>query len=193
LQVQRVAGANRFETAALAAESINAAPQTVLITSGMGFADAMSVAPAAAALRAPIILADGNQLPPASLTYLAGHPLAARIVVGGTASVGDAAAAAALSTERVAGDDRFGTSVAVAKRWFGGSDRLVVVTGSTFQDAAIAGPMAARLGGPVVMTAGPPTTSTYDFFRDRIRTLRDIRIVGTSDEVTPPTVSLLFA
>jgi lactocepin len=152
----------------------------------------MSVAPAAAALRAPIILANGDQLPAESLTYLIKHPLAARIVVGGTASVGGGAAAAALATERVAGDDRFATSVAVAKRWFEASDRLVVVTGSTFQDAAIAGPIAARLGGPVLMTAGPPTTSTYDYFRGRIRTLRDIRIVGTSDEVTPPTVSLLF-
>jgi hypothetical protein len=43
------------------------------------------------------------------------------------------------------------------------------------------------------MTAGPPTTSTFEFFRARIRTLRDIRIVGTPDEVAPPTVSLLFA
>jgi hypothetical protein len=132
-------------------------------------------------------------MPQASLTSLLQHPTAARIVIGGPASVGQGAAAAALATERVAGNDRFETAVAVAKRWFGDSDRLVVVTGSTFQDAAVGGPLASQLGGPVLMTAAPPTGSTYSYFRERLRSLRDVRIVGTDDEVTPSAVSLLFS
>jgi putative cell wall-binding protein len=193
LATTRVAGANRFETAALVAPLVTDAPTTILITSGMNFPDAMGATPVSGRLRAPIILADGDSIPTASLSYLAAHPTPSRIVFGGRASVGDTAAAEALATERVAGNDRFETATAVAERWFGGSDALVLVTGSTFQDAAIAGPMAAALGGPVILTAAPPTSGTYGYFRGHLRGLHDVRVVGTSDEVTPPTVALLLS
>jgi putative cell wall-binding protein len=193
LHTERIAGANRFETAALAADHINASPTLVLVTSGIVFADAMTATPVAVTLHAPIILVDGDTMPQASLTYLAQHPTAARVVIGGTASVGDGAAAAALTTDRVAGADRFETAVKVATRWFPSSPTLVLATGSSFQDAAIAGAMSGHLAAPTILTSAPSTAATYGYVRDRLRSLRDVRIVGTTAEVTPSTVALLLS
>ena len=193
LRTERIAGANRFETAALAAQHVNPDPALVVLVSGIAFADAMTATPVAVKTKAPIILADGDNLPAESALYLSQHPAAARVIIGGTASVGSTAATMALATDRVAGADRFETAVRVAARWFADSPSLVLATGSTFQDAAIAGALSGHLGAPTILTSAPVTGSTYGFVRDRLRSLSGVKVVGTADEVTPSTVALLLS
>jgi lactocepin len=193
LTTVRVAGANRFETAVATAELVNADPTTILVTSGMTFADAMAATPVAGKVKAPIVLVDGDTMPAASLAYLAQHPLATRVVIGGTASVGASAAALALTTDRVAGPDRYATSAAVARRWFTGSSSLVTANGASFQDAAIGGPIAARLGAPVLLTSTTPTRGTYDHVHGVLRGLRDVRVLASDGELPRASVSLLFS
>ena len=193
LRTERIAGANRFETAALAATRINPDPTLIVLVSGIAFADAMTATPVAVKTKAPIILANGDDLPTESALYLNQHPAAARVVIGGTASVGNTAATLALATDRVAGADRFETAVRVAARWFGESRSMVLATGSTFQDSAIAGALSGRLGAPTILTSAPVTGPTYTFVRDRLRGLTGVKVVGTADEVTPSTVALLLS
>jgi len=193
LATERVAGADRFETAVQAAQLVNPAPKMILLVSGSTFADAMSATPAAVKARAPLVLADRDDLPKATLLYLTRHPSATRVVIGGTASVGDRAALLALATERIAGIDRFETSVLVARRWFETSTALLVTTGATFQDAAIAGPLSSRLDAPLILTTTPPSSSTYSFVRDRLVQLRRADIVGSTDEVPPSAIALLLS
>jgi putative cell wall-binding protein len=56
---------------------------------------------------------------------------------------------------RLAGADRFATAAEISRHAYpGGADTVVVATGEAFADALSAGPAAARLGGPVLLTAG---------------------------------------
>jgi putative cell wall-binding protein len=55
--------------------------------------------------------------------------------------------------QRIAGDDRFQTAIDLAKAAFpNGATNAVLVNGLGFADGLAAGPLAARLGGPVLLT-----------------------------------------
>ena len=193
LRTTRVAGDDRFQTAVRAADLVNPDPSMILLVSGVTFADAMAATPAAVKTRAPLVLADGDDLPATTQSYLERHPRAGRVVIGGPASVGDGAATRAVATERVAGRDRFETSVLVARRWFDDDRTLLLASGATFQDAAVAGAMSSRLAAPLILTSAPTSGATYGFVHDRLVRLHHVHIVGTADEVTPSTITLLLS
>jgi len=56
---------------------------------------------------------------------------------------------------RLAGADRYGTSVVVSRASYGssGSDAVFVATGGNFPDGLAGGPVAALLPGPLLLTA----------------------------------------
>lgn len=59
-------------------------------------------------------------------------------------------------TERVAGDNRFSTSVALSQSMFGFDSGVpvVIVNGLTYADALSAGALASALGGPMLLVSG---------------------------------------
>ncbi len=84
--------------------------------------------------------------------------LAARLVMlafliaGGAIATTDTVAAA--TTERWSGEDRYATSVGVSEEAFpSGADTVFIATGESFPDALAAGPVAASLDGPILLTA----------------------------------------
>ncbi len=86
----RIAGSNRYDTAAQLA-AFNNSPDTVFLATGLGFADALAGASAAGHLGVPLLLSDTNSLPTATAAKLtAFNPNPARcVVLGGTAVVTD--------------------------------------------------------------------------------------------------------
>jgi putative cell wall-binding protein len=84
--VRRLAGADRYGTAAaIATDRFGAATQVVLATGG-AFPDALAAAPYARWQQAPVLLT-GGCLPPVTLGFLRGHGWADVTVVGGTSAV----------------------------------------------------------------------------------------------------------
>ena len=69
--------------------------------------------------------------------------------------------AGAVPTERAAGSDRVLTAVALSQAAFTAADAAVVASSATFADALGAAPLAATLGGPLLLT--PP-----DALRDEV-------------------------
>lgn len=131
--LSRLAGANRYATAAAVAKYFW--PQgagTVILARGDVAADAITAGTVGAKIDAPILLTQPGTLPDDTAAALkAMHPQ--RIVVaGGTAAVDDVVAAAAVAAagnaaaERVYGADRYATSDALAKRFFGDANRAFV-------------------------------------------------------------------
>jgi putative cell wall-binding protein len=96
--VVRVAGPDRFATAAAVAErAFPDAAGTVLVASGAGFADALAGGPAAARAQAPLLLVDRDALPQATAAALRRLGPGALVVLGGEAAV-------SARTERAAAD-----------------------------------------------------------------------------------------
>lgn len=156
-------------------------PERVLLALGAheepsrAWPDALSAGALAAERTAPVLLTRGDELPEPVAELLAELAPARITVVGGTAAVSAAVedeaaeAAGGAATDRLAGANRYATSLAVAEAARAqGLDAAAVwlATGHAFPDALAAGPAAARAGAPVVLldgaaVDGAPETQTW--------------------------------
>ena len=78
----------------------------------------------------------------------------ASVLLGATVLVPTAQAQDATTTvERVAGDDRVTTAIALSQRAFSSADTAVLATADDFADALAGVPLAAAVDGPLLLTA----------------------------------------
>jgi predicted outer membrane repeat protein len=156
--VQRVAGADRYATAAaISAASFAPGVDVAYVATGTGFADGLVAGAAAAGDNGgPVLLSDGSSLSDetaAELTRLAPKRI---VIVGGTAAVSDAVAEALASytdgdVTRLAGVDRYATAAAVSAE-IGAGAPAFVATGVAPWDALAGAPAAAAAHGALLLT-----------------------------------------
>ena len=165
--IKRIAGKNRFSTAATIAQQLNTKPTDVFFVYGNNFADALSVSTVAASKNAPIVyLTTNGSLHPDTAAYLATLKKAGSVknayVIGGTSVISDDMATKAANAlgltkaTRVAGEDRFATCTAVNdtfKTSFTGNE-LCIATGMDFPDALAGGVYAAKNKAPLFLING---------------------------------------
>ncbi|MDO5080642.1 cell wall-binding repeat-containing protein [Buchananella hordeovulneris] len=158
LEVVRVAGANRVDTAIKVMQAGDFSDAAVLST-GASFADAMAAGPLAGALRAPVLLTMGPSLEPNLLSALKAESVRKVYVVGGPGAVSEAKVAqlraAGIEVHRIAGRDRFRTAVAVAEetiRLTGAPARVYLADGMDYADALTTGVAAAKNKGVLILT-----------------------------------------
>jgi putative cell wall-binding protein len=188
----RIAGADRYDTAVEVARRVSLVPSDVLVVSGTNFADAMVAGPVAGQLSAPILLASPTGLSPATQAYLATVPLARRVVIGGTAAVGNVAASQAGTSDRVAGGDRYETAVRVAERWMSSAGALSFATGASFQDALAGAAWSAHQAMPLVLLSPSPSTAVRSYVKSTASRLSSSTVYGTTRAVSDTAVALAF-
>jgi putative cell wall-binding protein len=173
LAVRRVAGDSRFDTAALIALEVGAPDGVAIVANGGTFADALSVAPYAAANGMPVLLTGPDRLNVDAAAALASLGVERTIVVGGTGAVADAVLAELPSPQRLAGRTRYDTSLEIARHWAAEDASLEVVsfaTGRDYPDALAAGPVAALARGPLLLVDGVDPAvpeATYRYLAER--------------------------
>jgi putative cell wall-binding protein len=166
----RLAGANRYATAAAIAEQSNPnGAGTVYLASGENFPDALSGSALAAQRSAPLLLTAGSTLPSetaSALTALGPHDV---IILGGTSSVSDAVAdavgnllGAGVVISRIAGADRYATSLMIVQEGWTSAATVYLATGRGFADALSASGVAGGQGFPVVLVDGAAASIPSD-------------------------------
>lgn len=118
---RRLQGLTRFETAVVVAREVVALrgqPARILIARGDDWADAAAVGAVAAWTGQPVVLTERHRLHPVTAAFLAEHPAASRVVLGGRAVLEDSVRQAA-GAWRVGGADRASTSADVARVMWG--------------------------------------------------------------------------
>ncbi len=168
--IQRFGGRDRYATARLVAEEtmrvLDAAGTpwdgTYILASGLSFPDVLAASPLSAAKGWPVLLTKRDALPGATRTFLADHPDATALIVGGPAVVSDLTAnATSLSGEtptRVYGTDRYQTALRIAEYASRGGlldySRLAIATGQDFPDALTCSALQAENGSVLLLTPG---------------------------------------
>lgn len=166
VQVKRVAGSDRFSTAAaISRASYPGSAPVVYVASARNFPDALSAGAAAARQGGPLLLTSPDGLPAVIAEEVARlHPTTA-VIVGGekavTPTVAAQLAALAPSVVRIAGSDRYDTSRRVVAYAFpaGSAPTAYVVSGSSFPDALSATGVAGAQGAPVLLVAPGDTVT----------------------------------
>lgn len=153
-EVERVAGSDRFATAARIAETLQVDSDTVFLASGTAWPDALSIAPVAARQGAPLLLAMRDGLPGATLEALDRLDASHAVIAGGSAVVGDAVEheldQLGMTFDRVGGRERFQTSKrAVEVGMWSNADarRIWLATGHDWPDALAAAAAVAQDDG----------------------------------------------
>lgn len=179
--LDRYQGADRFATAAdIAGRAYPDGAGTVIIANGVQFPDALSAAPAAALIEAPLLLTAPNALPSSVADRLVALKPRNVVVIGGVNAVSPAVATqigkiTGATVDRVQGADRYATSRAVVDAFFAetGVYRAFVTSGLNFPDAVSAS--AAAGAGSTDSTGAPDAV---------------VLVPGTADGVDQPTSDL---
>ena len=193
--VKRLAGDTRFDTSVKVARELYEdkndlganqylvpptdplnGKRTVILVNGMDFPDALTANGLVKYYDAPILLTDGNKLSPAVQKFIDDYDVEGAIILGGTTAMSgeleSAIEKAGITTTRLFGANRYGTSAAVAERIAalnggvlpthtveGDEERVdtkfqaFVASGEDFADALVASVPASIYGAPILLTA----------------------------------------
>ncbi len=164
VDVERVAGADRYQTAAAVArkvETLTDGPiQSVFLVRGDDFADGVAASSYAYKMCFPVLLTQRDTLPAATKAVMEDLPLDSVQVVGGTGAVSNAVLAqlpSGLVVTRHAGKNRYATAVALAEAaaahdWGAWNQVVGLATGRNFPDALTGGAAIGARGGLLLLT-----------------------------------------
>lgn len=154
--IQRVAGADRFETSVKVADLVvgNSNKGVAFVNGATNkFPDALSAAPLVGVKGMPIILTDGKNVPNGATKYKSNS---SNYIIGGMNTI----TLNGITGKRLAGADRFSTSAVVASEGFKylGTDSnldhsVVVVDGRNFPDALTSISLSKKYNAPVLLVS----------------------------------------
>ena len=149
--VKRLSGANRYETNLAILKEAGVAGEDILVCTGTGFADSLS----ASALGKPILLVD-KKLSGIQKQYLKELSGNKYYIIGGTAAVSTTVEKEikvySKNVKRLSGNDRYETSVLVAKEFFDKPSAAVLAYAQNFPDGLSGGPLAMSRKAPLILT-----------------------------------------
>jgi len=156
LTVKRIAGENRYETAALIAEEVLGTDKAVFLTTGISAWDALAIGPVAAMKEMPVLLTETNKLRDETKAFLVDNGVTHVTILGGEKAVSAAvqdAIPAGIVVDRVEGENREGTAIAIADKYFDDPDpsAVVIATRDKFADALVGGYFGAIKQAPLLL------------------------------------------
>lgn len=160
-EVSRLAGTNRYETAALVSGEL-ATADTVVVASGELFPDALAGAAHAAATDSPVLLVKADVVPATVTAEIERLAPSSILLLGGDLVVSDAVEESLndlAPVTRVAGADRYETSALLA-RLSEAPATAYVATGQDWPDGLTGAAAAGRQSAPLLLTRGDQLTST---------------------------------
>ena len=151
--VERLAGANRFATAAAIAQALGTTGQAVVVN-GENFPDALAIAPGAAQTGVPILLSPAQVVDGQTAQVLRQLYVTDTVCAGGDAVLASGLLDQLPSPLRLAGADRYGTAAAVLGYYPPRSQLVYLATGQDFPDALTGGVLAASRATDIILV--PP-------------------------------------
>lgn len=190
----RYAGADRYATSVEISKWSSWPGETVFLASGSKFPDALAAGPVAAAEGAHLLLTTRESVPSSVMAELRRLRPTEVVLVGDANTIADSVrrqVAQELGAEvtRIAGSNRVETSLALLDRLreSGPISEIWVVSGSRFPDALVAGSIAGRNRGGIVLDWHGSSASEIEQWR--LRTMPyyaglPVRIAGDASSVS---------
>lgn len=167
LTIDRIAGENRFDTAAKIADRLPS--EVAIIANGYSFPDALAVSPYASKNQIPILLTSPTLLN--NETQKALSDKGSTIIVGGTAVINHKVLEKSPHPKRIAGKNRFETAQKINKELGMGRKGATIVNGLNFPDALSSSVVSAKKNQPLLLvkqneypTETADNMDSYQFF-----------------------------
>ena len=161
-KITRLGGSDRYETSLLVAQYIDSNLyniENIVVTNGLGEADALSISPVAGRDRMPIILVRSTYIPSSVNSWLRGKGIKNAYIIGGKTAINDnvlneinALTSNDISGNRLGGSTRYETNALIIDKFYGESiNKVYVSKGLQLIDALSSGPIAALENSPVIL------------------------------------------
>lgn len=176
--VIRIGGVDRHETSLKIAKEIDKYNDvnTIFIANAYkGESDALTIAAKAGQDKQPIILSDKTSIPNDTYNWLKNENLTNSYFIGGEnnlttdvihqmAKITKVPSGQSVYKNRVYGNDRYETNAKVMERFYPQEklDSVLVAKGDILVDALAAGPLAAKLNSPIILTDKNTLPSTHN-------------------------------
>ena len=155
--VERISGVDRYGTSEMVAKrvtGITGKKHTGVVASGQVFPDALSVGTFASREGYPILLVKKDSVPSQVERAIKDLEINKTYIAGGTNTISKSTETKLPSVlERMAGKDRYETSVAIAKSKFGASKEAYVASGIEFADALVISPISGKYNRPTLLVS----------------------------------------
>lgn len=151
-KIKRLSGATRYETNLQILEEAGVEDQDILVCTGRAFADSLS----ASATGMPILLLNNKAITEQQREFLEKNRGARYYIIGGESALSTAMEVEIQkygTVERIAGENRYETSVKVAEKFFETLDVVVLAYAKNFPDGLCGGPLAMSMNAPLILTA----------------------------------------
>ncbi|MBC2579495.1 cell wall-binding repeat-containing protein [Clostridium sp. DJ247] len=191
-EVKRIWGKDRFETSAKVAEELGNS-ESVFITYGYNYADALSISSIAGIKGMPILLTDKDALPDSVSKFMSEGKTSNAYIIGLQGVIGSNVESsinniAAQPSIRLGGSDRYETNVAVLKQFDSDIkyDNIFLAagdgpTGDEFADALSGSALAAQKGAPLLLTYKTLPKAIANYIKDKVKsTTASIGLGGQS-------------
>ena len=162
-QVERIAGADRYETSReVTADAFQSGAPTAFIATGSNFPDALAASAAASHYDGPVILTNGSatEIDTATLDLLDTLNTTEVLLAGGTGvvSTGIESSLKAVfgdpNVRRLAGANRYATSIAINTDTFTASPTVYLAVGTGYADALSGAALAGKNDAPLFVVPG---------------------------------------
>lgn len=194
ISVERIGGRDRFETSIEIAKKIDSFNE-IVITTGLNFPDALSIAPIAAIKQMPIILVPKDKMPSKIQEFLLDKNINKVYVIGGKEVVSDECVEIfADKLDRISGDNRYKTNAAILNRFKEdfSSSKLYIATGLNFPDALSGSGLIAKNNSPLVLVSGSIDDEIKNFVNNNFTNTTSKYILGGENVVSTSTYFDLF-
>ena len=187
-QIKRLAGNNRYLTNLEILKEAGVSGDTLLIATGTNYADSLS----ASATGLPMLLVK-DSLNDDQKAFLKEHKGMNLIILGGKNAVNSSVEKRLSSygnVGRISGSNRAETSIMIGYNFFPNTSAAVIAYSHDFPDGLCGGPLAYRLGAPLILTRDADANASGDF----IQNLRvdDGYILGGTSRLTDALVKKVF-
>ncbi|EPY2309549.1 cell wall-binding repeat-containing protein [Clostridium sporogenes] len=193
INIDRIFGDDRYKTSLKIAEKIGL-NNGVVVTNGLGYADALAMASIAATKQMPIILTPSDKLTSDTMEFLNKNSYDKSYVLGGSAVVSDNIKNSLKNSTRLSGDDRYKTNVAILNHFKQDLNLkdVYIASGNGYADALSGSALASKNKSPIILMNESANKSTQDFVNENKSNFKNVTIFGGEGAVKELSVNKLF-
>ena len=156
--VERLSGNTRVKTAIEIAKKIDPKPSEIFVSYGFSFADSLAIVPYATEKEIPVLLNGSKKTLSPDLNYIKNHPSIKKVTIVGGPGVVSKDTQKQLqqltgSTERVSGTTREFTALAIAKKYYGNTNKIAFSNGHRFPDSLSGSRFAYQNNMPILLVS----------------------------------------
>lgn len=182
-KVRSFKGADRYATNAEIIKEFKDA-DTCIIASGENFADSLSIGAFATKNGYPIVLVQKDKINDVTKQALKNSKIKKCYIVGGEKSVSKSLEKDLPQvTERIAGNDRYETSLKIADKFYKDAQGAFLASGEVFADSLAINPIAAKFDVPLILTPKDKLPQKTQEYLDNSKIIQ-VAIIGGEKTVS---------